>query len=102
MRPLILALALLSGSVVIVAAGYFTFIVGDAMTESESILTFLNPTGAMDPTLRIGEFFTATSLRGEKGDLLPVRRGDVIVHRWPPDTSRIFPKRVVGIPGDTV
>jgi signal peptidase I len=102
MRRLILALALLSGAIVAVAVGYFTFIVGDAMIESESFLAFRNVTGAMAPTLLTGETFTVTSLRGQKGDLLQVRRGDVIAHRWPPDTSKTFAKRVVGIPGDTL
>ena len=30
------------------------------------------------------------------------RRGDVIVFRFPLDTSRDFIKRVIGVPGDTV
>jgi signal peptidase I len=102
MRRLILALALLSGAIVVGAVGYFAFIVGDATMESESFLAFRNVTGAMEPTLLIGETFTVASLRGEKGDLLQVNRGDVIAHRWPPDTSKIFAKRVVGIPGDTL
>lgn len=102
MRRLILALALLSGGIVVVTVGYFTFIVGDAMIENESFLVFRNVTGAMEPTLLIGETFTVTSLRGDKGDLLEVRRGDVIAHRWPPDTSKIFAKRIVGVPRDTL
>jgi hypothetical protein len=98
MRRLTLALAMLSATIVIIVAGYFTFIVVDAMgMDSESFLAFRSVTGAMEPTLLIGETFTVTSLRGEKGDLLQVRRGDVIAHRWPPDTLKIFAKRVVGI-----
>jgi signal peptidase I len=102
MRRLILALALIGAAPIIVAGGYFTFIMGDAMIECDSFLVYRNVTGAMEPTLLIGETFTAASLRGEKGELLPVRRGDVIAHRWPPDTSKIFMKRVVGVPGDTL
>jgi signal peptidase I len=102
MRRLTLALAMLSATIVIVVAGYVTFIVGDAMGESDSFLAYRNVTGAMDPTLLSGETFTVTSLRGEKGELLPVRRGDVVAHRWPPDPSKIFAKRVVGVPGDTI
>lgn len=30
------------------------------------------------------------------------RRGDVIVFKWPRDTSEDFVKRVIGVPGDTV
>lgn len=102
MRRLILALALFSGAIVVGTAGYFTFIVGDTMMDSESFLAFRSVTGAMEPTLLIGETFTVTSLRGEKGELLQVKRGDVIAHRWPPDTLKIFAKRVVGVPGDTL
>jgi signal peptidase I len=102
MRRLTLALAMLSATIIIVVAGYVTFIVGDAMGESESFLAYRNVTGAMEPTLLNGETFTVTSLRGEKGELLPVRRGDVIAHRWPPDPSKIFAKRVAGAPGDTI
>ena len=102
MRRLILALALLSGVIVIVAVGYFTFIVGGAVTEGHAFLAFRSSTGAMEPTLGSGETFTVRSLRGPKGELLPVSRGDVIVHRRPPDTSKVFAKRVVGIPGDTL
>jgi signal peptidase I len=32
----------------------------------------------------------------------PVRRGDIVVFRFPPDPSRDFIKRVVGLPGETV
>jgi signal peptidase I len=32
----------------------------------------------------------------------PIRRGDVVVFRFPPDPSRDFVKRCVGLPGDTV
>jgi len=102
MRRLILGLAVLSGAIVVVTGGYYAFIIGDAAMEGESFRAFRNPTGAMEPTLRVGETFTVRSLRGEKGDLLPVRRGDVIVHRWPLDTSKTFVKRVVGVPGDTL
>lgn len=102
MRRLILVVALLLGALVLITAGYFTFIVGDAVLAGDSFLAFRNPTGAMEPTLHMGETFTVRSLRGTKGELLPVTRGDVIVHRWPKDTSKTFVKRVVGIPGDTL
>ncbi len=32
----------------------------------------------------------------------PVRRGDIVVFRFPPDPARDFIKRVVGLPGETV
>jgi signal peptidase I len=30
----------------------------------------------------------------------PIRRGDIIVFRWPPDISQNYVKRVIGLPGD--
>jgi signal peptidase I len=30
------------------------------------------------------------------------KRGDVVVFRWPGDTSQAWVKRVVGLPGDRV
>jgi signal peptidase I len=70
---------------------------------------FKIPTGSMEDNLKVGDhiivnkfiYGPGTSL----GPLLPIReirRGDIIVFRYPlqPDTD--FVKRVVGLPGDTV
>jgi signal peptidase I len=54
--------------------------------------------------LLVNKFLFAPLLRPLAG-LLParaVRRGDVIVFRFPQDPSRDFIKRVVGLPGETV
>src|SRR6266852_28455 len=70
---------------------------------------FKIPTGSMEDNLKVGDHIVVnkfiygpgTSL----GGLLPlreIRRGDVIVFRYPlqPDTD--FVKRVIGMPGDTL
>ena len=70
---------------------------------------FKIPTGSMEDNLKVGDhiivnkFIYGPGPRG--GGLLPLRdikRGDVIVFRYPlqPDTD--FVKRVIGMPGDTV
>ncbi len=73
---------------------------------------FKIPSGSMMPTLRAGDHifvnkfaygiqipFTNTVIGESYGD---IRRGDVMVFRFPLDESQDFIKRVMGLPGDTV
>jgi signal peptidase I len=72
---------------------------------------FKIPSGSMEENLLIGDhilvnkfIYGPTVSRLDKA-LLPfrdVRRGDVVVFRWPVDPSRDFIKRAVGLPGDVV
>jgi signal peptidase I len=53
------------------------------------------PSGAMAPTLEVGDRVVAV-----RGD---VRRGSVVVFTgWSPDPEKLFVKRVIGLPGDVV
>lgn len=54
---------------------------------------------SMTPTLLNGQYILVN-----KADYFThgPRRGDVIVFKFPDDTSRDFVKRVIGVPGDTV
>lgn len=72
---------------------------------------FKIPSGSMIPTLLIGDFILVNKY--VYGLRLPVlnkkvisvgepKRGDVIVFRYPVDTSVSFIKRLVGLPGDTI
>jgi signal peptidase I len=69
------------------------------------------PSGSMEDTLLIGDyimvnrFIYAPSLFDWERKIFPlrdVRRGDVIVFKWPPEPEIDYIKRVVGLPGDTV
>ncbi len=80
------------------------------------------PSGSMEPTLLIGDHILVNkivyglrmpdSILGLEipglalGEyvfhLAPVRRGDVVVFVFPPDRSKDFIKRVIGVAGDTV
>ena len=82
------------------------------------------PSGSMEPTLLVGDhiivnkliyglrlpdsFFGLTPLDNEIpwGHYLfkfePVHRGDVVVFVFPPDPTKDFIKRVIGVPGDTI
>jgi signal peptidase I len=79
---------------------------------------FYVPSGSMEPTLLIGDALLASKYPyGYSAASLPVNvalpatgrlfgalpnRGDVVVFRWPGDTSQVWVKRVVGLPGDHV
>jgi signal peptidase I len=75
------------------------------------------PSGAMQPTLLIGDyFFVSKYAYGYSRYSLPFslplfsgrifgaqpRYGDVVVYRYPRDTSVDYVKRVVGLPGDRI
>jgi signal peptidase I len=72
---------------------------------------FKIPSGSMEENLLIGDHILVNKfIYGPRASalekaLLPfreVRRGDVVVFRWPVDPSRDFIKRAVGLPGDVV
>ncbi|MGQ0735714.1 MAG: signal peptidase I [Acidobacteriota bacterium] len=74
------------------------------------VQAFKIPTGSMEPNLLVGDhllvnkFVFAPAAFGERS-VLPmraVRRGDVIVFKFPEEPERDFIKRVVGLPGDTL
>jgi signal peptidase I len=72
---------------------------------------FKIPTGSMEPNLLVGDhllvnkFAFAPAKTGLERAVLPmraVRRGDVLVFKFPEDPERDFIKRVIGLPGDTL
>jgi signal peptidase I len=75
------------------------------------VQAFKIPTGSMEPNLLIGDhllvnkFVLAPTLTRVERTLLPiddVRRGEVIVFKYPEEPDRDFIKRVIGLPGETV
>lgn len=73
------------------------------------VQAFKIPTGSMEPNLLIGDHLLVNKFvfgpGGAERVLLPtreVRRGDVVVFKYPEDPERDFIKRVIGLPGDTV
>ncbi len=69
---------------------------------------YIIPSGSMEKSLLVGDHVLVDKLvYSPPGPLtrylLPyhdVRRGDIIVFRWPPDISQNYVKRVIGVPGD--
>jgi signal peptidase I len=75
------------------------------------VQAFKIPTGSMENNLLIGDHLLVNKLvfgpsasRIERA-LLPerdIRRGDIIVFKYPEDRERDFIKRVIGLPGETL
>lgn len=61
--------------------------------------TYNIPSGAMIPTLLIGDMILVDADAYKKNQ---VSRGDVVVFRYPEDPSIPYVKRVIGIPGDKI
>jgi signal peptidase I len=75
------------------------------------VQAFKIPTGSMENNLLIGDhllvnkFVFAPTLTSIEKTLLPIdpiRRGDIVVFKYPEDPARDFIKRVIGLPGDTI
>src|ERR1700733_3034496 len=71
---------------------------------------FVIPTASMESTLMTGDHLIVDKLvysphNTVDGHLLPyseVKRGDIIVFRWPVDITQNYVKRVIGVPGDRI
>ena len=75
------------------------------------VQAFKIPTGSMENNLLVGDhllvdkFAFAPTLSSFEKKLLPIseiKRGDVIVFKYPQEPDRDFIKRVIGLPGETL
>jgi signal peptidase I len=74
------------------------------------VQAFVIPTGSMEDTLLIGDHLLVDKLAYSPGGpvsnhILPyrdVKRGDIIVFRYPVDIRQTFVKRAIGVPGDRI
>jgi signal peptidase I len=75
------------------------------------VQAFKIPTGSMENNLLIGDhllvnkFVYAPTMTGVERAVLPidpVRRGEIIVFKYPEDPERDFIKRVIALPGETI
>ena len=97
--------------VVDMARAFFPVIVVVFVIRSFWVEPFKIPSGSMKPTLLVGDFILVNKyvyglrlpvVNKKVVDIEPIRRGDVVVFRYPADPSVDYIKRVVGIPGDQV
>ena len=93
------------------AKSFFPVILIVFLVRSFLVEPFKIPSGSMIPTLLVGDFILVNKFT--YGIRVPVlnmklmsvnepQRGDVMVFRYPEDTSLDYIKRVVGVPGDEV
>jgi len=74
------------------------------------VQAFVIPTGSMEDTLLIGDHLLVDKLAYSPSGpvsrhLLPyraVKRGDIIVFRYPVEINQTFVKRCIGVPGDRI
>ncbi len=97
--------------VVDMARAFFPVIVVVFLIRSFWIEPFKIPSGSMKPTLLVGDFILVNKytygiripvINKKVLDVNEVKRGDVVVFRYPADPSVDYIKRVVGTPGDKV
>ncbi|MBI3701744.1 MAG: signal peptidase I [Afipia sp.] len=97
----------------IIAAFFVVMVAKGALAEP-----FYVPSGSMEPTLLIGDALIASKYPyGYSTASFPIHvtiapsgrvfaatpeRGDVVVFRSPGDTSQVWVKRVIGLPGDRI
>jgi signal peptidase I len=83
---------MIAGLTVLVA-----FVALDAGAEGRS---FRNVSPAMEPALLAGERFTMRNITSR--NLSQLEHGSLIAYAYPPDPTKQFVKRIVGMPGDTI
>src|ERR1700753_1074274 len=74
------------------------------------VQAFVIPTGSMEDTLLIGDHLLVDKLAYAPAGkvskyVIPytdVKRGDIIVFRYPVDIQQTFVKRCIGVPGDRI
>jgi signal peptidase I len=72
------------------------------------VQAFVIPTGSMEDTLLIGDHLLVDKLAYSPAGPVskyilpysPIKRGDIIVFRYPVDIRQTFVKRAIGVPGD--
>jgi signal peptidase I len=97
--------------VVDMARAFFPVIVVVFLIRSFWIEPFKIPSGSMKPTLLVGDFILVNKytygiripvINKKVIDVNAIRRGDVVVFRYPADPSVDYIKRVIGLAGDKV
>ena len=93
------------------AKSFFPILLAIFVLRSFLFEPFRIPSGSMKPTLVEGDFILVNKfsygvrlpiLNQKVVDTNDVKRGDVVVFRYPVDPRQDFIKRVIGLPGDVI
>ena len=95
---LVFRLLVALGAVAVTVTAYVLWIVGDVAGGT----VFRNSSGAMDSTLLAGDRFTVEPFPDARVAQSRARHGVIVAHTYPPDSTKSFVKRLVGLPGDTL
>lgn len=60
---------------------------------------FIVDGSSMDPTFATNQYLIVDELSYR---FEPISRGDVVIFKYPNDTSKFFIKRIIGLPGETI
>lgn len=60
---------------------------------------FVIPTGAMEPTIMIGDRIFVEDVDRSAPN---IRRGEIVIFVYPIDQTKMFIKRIIGVPGDRI
>lgn len=93
------------------AKSFFPVLLIVLLLRSFAYEPFRIPSGSMMPSLLVGDFILVNKFRYgirlpvlhtklTEGD--PIKRGDIVVFRFPENESLDFIKRVIGLPGDHI
>lgn len=82
-----------------VGAGLLCLIVMQALYKTYVVQAFRMPSGSMIPTLLIGDHFLTDKTYANKKK---VERGDILIFKYPKDQRKMYVKRVIGLPGDSI
>lgn len=81
----------------IIAFGVLALVVFGGMVYAAVFFQYVKvPTGAMKNSILPGDRLVASRLSGE------IKRGDIVLFKFPKDPTYRFVSRVIGLPGDTV
>lgn len=70
--------------------------------RSRQVESFSIPSASMEPSVLRGDILFADKRYNCTGCKYQIRRGDVAVFTYPNDRTRLYIKRIVGLPGDRV
>lgn len=79
---------------IFIAAVVIAFLVNNFVIINVNV-----PSGSMETTIMTKDRMLGNRLAYKTGD---IKRGDIVIFKFPDDESQLFVKRVIGLPGDKV